>query len=204
MKPTANRLNFQQPAAIPLPRIQDEDALIQAALEILHRRLHRSAKPLSSPAIVRNYLTLLLAQEEREQFIVIFLDTQNRVITSETLALGTLSECAVYPREIAKACLRHNCAAIVLSHNHPSAGVAEASHQDQRLTDHLKTTLALLDITVLDHIIVSGTDILSFAERGLHLSRDWGVSFYRSRYRGNRCYYMQHSAIEYIFIRSRT
>ena len=137
MKRTANRLNLHQPAAIPLPYIQDEDALIQAALDILHRRLHRSAKPLSSPAIVRNYLTLLLGQEERELFIIIFLDTQHSVITTETLALGTLRECAVYPREIAKACLRHNCAAIVVSHNH------------------------------LDHIIVSDTDTLSFAERGL-------------------------------------
>ena len=168
MKPkTHSTLTVQQPLSVALPWIQDEDAVIKAALDILHRRLDRSADVLSSPATSRNYLTLLLAQEERENFVVIFLDTQNRVIATETLALGTLSECAVYPREIAKACLRHNCAAIFLAHNHPSAGKAQASRADETLTAHLKRTLALLDIKIHDHFIVSGADIFSFAERGL-------------------------------------
>lgn len=158
--------SVQQPAAVALPWVQDEDAVIKAALDILHRRLSRCPDVLSSPTLVRNYLTLLLAQEERENFVVIFLDAQNRVIASETLFTGTLTQTSVYPREVAKSALRHNCAAIVAAHNHPS-GVAEPSRADELLTANLARSLALLDIKLLDHFIVAGTATLSFAERGL-------------------------------------
>ena len=116
--------------------------------------------------MVRDYLRLMLAGKEHEVFAVLFLDAQNRVLASEEMFRGTLTQTSVYPREVVKSALRNNSAAVIFSHNHPS-GVAEPSHADQVLTQSLKQALALVDIKVLDHFIVAGTSILSFAERGL-------------------------------------
>ncbi len=140
-----------------------------AAQELVRRALkeelkHRDA--LSSPSMVRDFLRLLLSGKEYEVFVVLFLDAQNRVIESEELFRGTLTQTSVYPREVVKAALRHNAAAVIFAHNHPS-GVAEPSHADQILTQSLKQALALVDVKVLDHFIVAGLGVLSFAERGL-------------------------------------
>ena len=99
-------------------------------------------------------------------FLVLFLDAQNRVIESEEMFRGTLAQTSVYPREIVKRSLFYNAGAVIFSHCHPS-GVCEPSHADETLTQALKTALALIDVRVLDHFIVAGTGILSFAERGL-------------------------------------
>lgn len=88
------------------------------------------------------------------------------MIKAEELFRGTLTQTSVYPREIVKAALRHNAGAVLLAHNHPS-GVAEPSHADETLTQALKQALALVDVRVLDHFIVAGSAVLSFAERGL-------------------------------------
>jgi DNA repair protein RadC len=108
----------------------------------------------------------LLGARQQEVFLVLFLDTQHRVIASEELFHGTLSQTSVYPREVVKRALAHNAAAVILAHNHPS-GVAEPSQSDQLLTDALKQALNLVDVRVLDHFIVGTGTILSFAERGL-------------------------------------
>ena len=121
---------------------------------------------LTQPASVANYLRLHFANREFESFVVVFLDAQNRVIEADELFRGTLTQTSVYPREVVKAALRHNAAAVILSHNHPS-GVAEPSIQDQALTRTLAEALALVDVKVLDHFIVAGNRTLSFAERGL-------------------------------------
>jgi len=144
-------------------------AQLKAALELARRALREeiSARDaLSSPRAVRDYLRLALAGREQEVFMVLLLDAQHRVIASEELFRGTLTQTSVYPREVVKCALGHNAAAVIFAHNHPS-GVAEPSHADEILTRSLKTALALVDIQVLDHFIVAGTRTMSFAERGL-------------------------------------
>jgi DNA repair protein RadC len=123
---------------------------------------------LASPAAVRTYLRVLLAKRDHEVFVVLFLDVQNRVIASEEMFRGTLTQTSVYPREVVKRTLELNAAAVILAHNHPS-GIAEPSRADECLTQTLKASLALIDARVLDHFIVAGNGntIVSFAERGL-------------------------------------
>ncbi len=142
---------------------------LQAVLEMSRRALQeemRSGDALNSPRAVREYLQLLLRTRSQEVFIAIFLDAQHRVIDSEELFHGTLTQTSVYPREVVKRTLHHNAAAVIFAHNHPS-GVAEPSQSDQLLTDALKQALQLVDVRVLDHFIVAGAGCLSFAERGL-------------------------------------
>jgi DNA repair protein RadC len=141
------------------------DRVIQRALAILAERM-RTGDLLSSPAAVRDYLRLALAGKEHEVFVVVLLDAQNRVISTDELFRGTLTQTSVYPREVVKAALAANAAAVIFAHNHPS-GVAEPSHADQLLTQTLKQALALVDIKVLDHFVVAGVAAISFAERGL-------------------------------------
>ena len=97
---------------------------------------------------------------------MILLDAQHRVLSVDELFRGTLTQTSVYPREVVKVALRANAAAVIFAHNHPS-GVAQPSQADELLTRTLKDALALVDVKVLDHFIVAGTSILSFAERGL-------------------------------------
>ena len=161
-------LHEPMPVAYAQPRVASK---LQAAAELVRRSLveamtHRDV--LTSPAAVRTYLRLMLARLEHEVFVVLFLDAQNRVIASEEMFRGTLTQTSVYPREVVKRTLELNAAAVILSHNHPS-GVAEPSRADEFLTQTLKASLALIDARVLDHFIVAGNGntIVSFAERGL-------------------------------------
>ena len=142
-----------------------QDQIVARALRILNARI-RCADALASPAAVRDYLRLLLHDREHEVFVGVFLDSQNRVIASDELFRGTLAQTSVYPREVVKAALAHNAAAVIFAHNHPS-GVAEPSRADELLTQALKQALALLDIRTLDHFVVAGGQLTSFAERGL-------------------------------------
>ncbi|MFZ2302589.1 MAG: DNA repair protein RadC [Gallionella sp.] len=142
---------------------------LQAVLEMSQRALKEEMQrgdALNSPGAVRDYLQLLLGGRQQEVFLVLFLDTQHRVIVSEELFHGTLGQTSVYPREVVKRALAHNAAAVILAHNHPS-GVAEPSQSDQHLTAALKQALGLVDVRVLDHFVVAGGKTLSFAEKGL-------------------------------------
>lgn len=121
---------------------------------------------LDTPQTVRDYLRLTLMGQEREVFVVVFLDAQHRVIAAEELFAGTLTQTSVFPREVVKRALARNAAAVIFAHNHPS-GLAEPSRADELLTASLKRALELVDVRVLDHFIVAGNGILSFAERGL-------------------------------------
>jgi len=144
-------------------------AQIAAVMELARRALSEEMKArdsLTSPAAVRGYLRLAMQDLGHECFYCVFLDAQNRVIAAEELFRGTLTQTSVYPREVLKHALRHNAAALILAHNHPS-GVAEPSMQDQALTRTLAEALALIDVKVLDHFIVAPGCCLSFAERGL-------------------------------------
>lgn len=139
--------------------------IIERALGLLGTQV-READALSSPSAVRDYLRLLLADRRHEVFVVMFLDAQNRVIATEEMFRGTLTQTSVYPREVVIEALAHNAASVILCHNHPS-GVAEPSRADEGLTQTLRQALALVDVRVLDHVIVAGAAALSFAERGL-------------------------------------
>ena len=142
---------------------------LQAVLEMSRRALQEEMQcgdALNSPRAVRDYLRLLLGGRQHEVFLALFLDTQHRVIASEELFQGTLSQTSVYPREVVKRALAHNAPAMILAHNHPS-GVAEPSQADQLLTAALKQALGLVDVRVLDHFVVTGGQTLSFAEKGL-------------------------------------
>ncbi|OGS80268.1 MAG: hypothetical protein A2Z94_00745 [Gallionellales bacterium GWA2_55_18] len=142
---------------------------LQAVMEMSQRALKEEMQrgdALNSPGAVRDYLQLLLGGRQQEVFLVLFLDTQHRVIASEELFHGTLGQTSVYPREVVKRALAHNAAAVILAHNHPS-GVAEPSQSDQHLTAALKQALGLVDVRVLDHFVVAVGQVLSFAEKGL-------------------------------------
>jgi len=142
---------------------------LQAVLEMARRALKEEimrGDALTSPQAVRDYLQLLLSGRHQEIFLVLFLDTRHRVIASEELFHGTLSQTSVYPREVVKRALAHNAAAVILAHNHPS-GVAEPSQSDRHLTDALRQALGLVDVRVLDHFVVASGQVLSFAEQGL-------------------------------------
>lgn len=138
---------------------------IRRALNILERLLREPGAAFTTSSSVRNWLRLQLTQEQREEFSVLWLDNQHQLIAYDTLFLGTINTITVHPREIVKAGLKHNAAAAVLAHNHPS-GFAEPSHADRQMTERLKNALELVDIRLLDHLVVGGMDVISFAERG--------------------------------------
>ncbi len=144
-------------------------AQMQAVFELVRRALAeelRGRDALTSPVAVRNYLRLQLGGLGHEVFWALWLDAQHRLVASDSLFSGTLTQTSVYPREVVKCALARNAAAVIFAHNHPS-GVAEPSPADRFLTDELRKALALVDVKVLDHFIVAGTqEPLSFAERG--------------------------------------
>ena len=143
-------------------------AQLKAVVELVRRALMEDIgerDSLSSPKAVCEYLQLTLGGRAHEVFVVLFLDSQNRLLASEELFRGTLTQTSVYPREVVKTALRHNAAGVIFAHNHPS-GVAEPSRADELLTQTLKQALSLVEIKTLDHFIVAGTRTVSFAERG--------------------------------------
>jgi len=141
------------------------DEVLSAARQVIGRRVRRGTS-MTSPQVVRDYLRTKLAELPHEVFVTLLLDAQHRLIQYVELFRGTLTQTSVYPREVVKAALAHNAAALILAHNHPS-GVAEPSRADELLTQSLKQALALIDVRVLDHFIVAGPETLSFAERSL-------------------------------------
>lgn len=142
---------------------------LDIARELLLRDLHeqmRSTPIMSSPQALRDWLRLHCARLEHEVFLVLYLDAHHRLIEAEELFRGTLTQTSVYPRELVKGALARNAAALAVAHNHPS-GEAEPSRADELLTQNLKSALSLVDVRVIDHFVVAGDQILSFAERGL-------------------------------------
>ena len=140
--------------------------IIKRALKILESRMTYETDFFNSPNDTKNYLRLKLGSKEREVFAVLYLSNRNQLISYEELFFGTIDGSSVHVREIVKLGLALNAAAIICAHNHPS-GVCEPSHADEMITKRIKDACALMDITVLDHLIVSGKDAVSLAERGL-------------------------------------
>jgi DNA repair protein RadC len=144
-------------------------AELVAVLELARRALAQQLKErevFGSPGAVKHYLQLHLAAKAHEVFAVLFLDAQNRLLAMEELFRGTLTQTSVYPREVVLRALKHGAASVVLAHNHPS-GTVQPSRADEALTQTLKAALALVDVRVLDHVIVTQGEALSMAEKGL-------------------------------------
>ena len=138
---------------------------IREALTLLECQLREPGASFTSSNAVRDWLRLQLASLEREEFTVLFLDNQHRLIAHETLFTGTISHTQVHPREVVKAGLKHNAAAIIVAHCHPS-GHAEPSNADRQVTTRMQQALDLVDIRLLDHLVVGGMEVVSFSERG--------------------------------------
>ncbi len=144
-------------------------AQLQAVLEMGRRHLGEALQrgvALESPLQAKSYLLACLRDKPHEIFCCLYLDNRHRVLAFEEMFSGTLSGASVYPREVVKAALKINAAAVIFAHNHPS-GVAEPSQADEALTRRLKEALALVDIRVLDHLVIGDGEVVSFCDRGL-------------------------------------
>lgn len=143
---------------------------LSAARELLMRDLQaqmRCGPIMDSPQVLRDWLRLHCAGLEHEVFLVLYLSAGHALIEAEQLFRGTLMQTSVYPREVVKGALARNCSAVAIAHNHPSSGSPEPSRADEHLTQTLRSALTLVDIRLIDHFIVSGDRVVSFAERGL-------------------------------------
>ncbi|NWA61603.1 DNA repair protein RadC [Pantoea sp. B9002] len=138
---------------------------IKRALTLLENHLREPGVAFTSTPFSRDWIRLQLANHERELFMVMFLDNQNRLLAHETLFHGTINSTAIYPREVVKAALRHNAAAVILAHNHPS-GFAQPSDADRNITERMKKALTLVDVRLLDHLVVGSKEVVSFTELG--------------------------------------
>ncbi len=143
----------------------EKQSVITLAMKVLSIK-HRAGRVLSKPDETRDFLRLRLADYRNEVFGCLFLDNRHRIIAVRELFQGTIDGASVYPRVVVQQAMEVNAAAMVFFHNHPS-GVAEPSHADEAITRRLKDALALVDVRVLDHFVVSAGESVSFAERGL-------------------------------------
>ena len=140
--------------------------IIKRALKILESRMTYESDVFTKPEDTKNYLRLKLGNKEREIFAVLYLNNRNQLISYEELFMGTIDGASIHVREIVKLGLALNAAAIICAHNHPS-GVCEPSRSDEAITQQIKKACDLMDIRLLDHLIVSATDSVSLAERGM-------------------------------------
>lgn len=144
---------------------ESELRAITKAKNIIYRAM-KTGPIFNSPQVVKDYLQLQIGHLDREVFGVLYLDAQNRLIDFVIEFHGTLTQTSVYPREIVKRAITLNAAGTILTHNHPS-GLLEPSRADELLTQTLKSSLSLVDVRVLDHMIVGVSGAVSFAEKGL-------------------------------------
>jgi DNA repair protein RadC len=143
----------------------EKQSVMTLAMKVLAIK-HRAGRPLSNPEETRNYLRLRLADYRNEVFGSLFLDNRHQIIAVRELFQGTIDGASIHPRVVVQQAMEANAAAVVFFHNHPS-GVAEPSHADEAITRRLKDALALVDVRVLDHFVVSAGESVSFAQRGL-------------------------------------
>ncbi|PKO35856.1 MAG: DNA repair protein RadC [Betaproteobacteria bacterium HGW-Betaproteobacteria-7] len=160
-------------AAAPIAMNDMADSVLAHRLGVARELLLRDLREqmsnspvMSSPQVLRDWLRLHCAGLQHEVFLVLYLDAHHRLIEAEELFRGTLTQTSVYPREVVKGALTRNAAALALAHNHPS-GEAEPSRADELLTQTLKSALGLVDVRIIDHFIVAGDKVVSFAELGL-------------------------------------
>lgn len=147
-------------------KVRDDDRIIAAAEAILLRRMRVPGCAVTDPQAAHRYVRMRLANRPAEVFAVLHVDNQHKVTGWQELFTGTIDGASVHPREVVRACIEHGSAAVLLVHNHPS-GVEEPSNADKAITRRLIDALALIEVRVLDHLIVAGTGVTSFAQRGL-------------------------------------
>lgn len=185
MSPTTlSRAELVAQLLAPVNRLGDHDApygdtaatepalalKLGVARELLMRDLQaqmRRGPIMDSPQALKDWLRLHCAGLQHEVFLLLYLSASHALIEAEQLFRGTLTQTSVYPREVVKGALARNCGAVAIAHNHPSSGTPEPSRADEHLTQSLRQALALVDVRLIDHFIVSGDQVLSFAERGL-------------------------------------
>lgn len=141
-----------------------EDDLISCAARILEQRVMQG-EPLTDPNAATDFLRMRLSGLDREVFFLVLLDTRHRVIATEVAFMGTIDGAEVHPRVVAQMALKHNAAAVICAHNHPSHN-PEPSAADRAVTVQLKQALSLLDVRLLDHFVVTAKGCTSMAARG--------------------------------------
>jgi len=147
-------------------RVATKDEVMEAAAAYIVEGVVKSGEPMTSPRLAAEVFGRVLKDLEYEQFVVAFLDSRHRLIACVPMFRGTVDGASVHPREVVKAALAYNAAAVVLAHNHPS-GVSEPSRADETITTRLRDALALVDIRVVDHLVIGRDSTVSLAERGL-------------------------------------
>ena len=158
-----NQDRFQALAPSSLSR-SEKSSVVKLALAVLSSR-YRPGRAFTAPADIEGFLRLKLTGRRNEVFGIVYLDTRHRLIKIEELFNGTVDGAAVYPRVVLQQALEKNAAAVILFHNHPS-GVAEPSEADRGITQKLGRALALIDVRLLDHLVVTDGAFVSLAERG--------------------------------------
>jgi DNA repair protein RadC len=143
--------------------------VLDAARLALAKRVRRGTG-FTSPRVTADYLRVRFGTLDHEVFCVIYLTKRHQFIPYEDLFRGTIDGASVCPREVLNEAFKHNAAAVILAHNHPS-GIAEPSQADLDITKQLKKALEFIDVRVLDHLIIGGGDTVSFAGRGSSRSR---------------------------------
>ena len=144
--------------------IQREN-LIKSAQNCIVDRMESHGETLDSSEKSAAYLQVLLGDYEHEVFYTVWLDSKHRVLDAQELFRGTVDQAAVYSREVVKAGLACNAAAVLIAHNHPS-GVSDPSQGDIQITKRLKSALELVGINLLDHLVV-GSSVTSMQERNM-------------------------------------
>lgn len=157
-------VTHETPGQYQLQRPVTDDEIVNMARQLIAERFQRG-HAIHCPTDTHDYLMLELATLEREVFFCLYLDNQHQLLIAETCFLGTVDGASVHPREIVKRALSLNACALIVAHNHPS-GKPEPSQADRQITQKLKDALALVEVRVLDHLVIGGTQYFSFAEHG--------------------------------------
>lgn len=153
--------------AVHVGLLPDDVQIIARAEAILRAQFERLHDTLSDPSTVSAFLRMRLAGLQHEEFHAVWLDTRHRPIAVERLSIGTIDGATIHPREVVRAALKHNAAAVIFAHNHPS-GVPEPSEADRLITIRLRQTLDLVEVRVLDHFVIGGVSTpVSLAARGM-------------------------------------
>lgn len=156
----------ERPGHYAVPATVTEADILAMASYLIDQKLFKRGQALTSPDVTRRHLRIKYSALEHEVFGMILLDSQHRIIREQVLFNGTIDGASVCPREVVKAVLADNAAAVIFFHNHPS-GLPEPSQADKAITARLQQALALIDVRVLDHFIIGALETTSFAERGL-------------------------------------
>ncbi|MBE5253757.1 RadC family protein [Mixta mediterraneensis] len=161
---TASKAAFSDIKGVGDAKLAQLHAIAELAKRFFASQLARESA-MENPQVTRHYLQSLLAHQEREIFMTLFLDNQHRVLLAQKMFSGSISSVEVHPREIVRAALKVNAAALILAHNHPS-GVSEPSKADRGITHKISEACRLLNIRLLDHFVIGHGEYVSFAERG--------------------------------------